>query len=144
MQAFKFIAGGLVVLVVAFFAFSTPASETDTTESSGEQQVQSQELTIETVKSDVELGAKFYDVRTTEEFEESHMEGAELFQLIDMQAGKLPEVDKDTKLYLYCRSGNRSAQAKALLEKEGYTDIVDLGGLEDVLNIGAKLVVSGT
>jgi phage shock protein E len=39
--------------------------------------------------------------------------------------------DKDQRIYLYCRSGNRSGQAKAILQELGYTNVVNAGGLED-------------
>ena len=34
---------------------------------------------------------------------------------------------KDGALVLYCRSGNRSGQAKAQLERAGFTTLHDLG-----------------
>jgi len=39
--------------------------------------------------------------------------------------------DKDATLLIYCRSGNRSAQASALLLELGYTQIFDFGGIMD-------------
>ncbi|MCA9349361.1 rhodanese-like domain-containing protein, partial [Candidatus Saccharibacteria bacterium] len=62
------------------------------------------------------------------------------FDLQLMQAGQLPNIDKNTKIYVYCRSGNRSAQAASLLKQAGFTNITDLGGLSDIQNLGAELV----
>lgn len=59
--------------------------------------------------------------------------------LHEIEAGRLPEVSKDTKLYVYCRSGSRSFQAKQLLDDAGFTNVVDLGGLRDVQMMGGKL-----
>ena len=39
--------------------------------------------------------------------------------------------NKDEKLYVYCRSGNRSAQAAKLLVNQGYTNVYDFGGVID-------------
>jgi rhodanese-related sulfurtransferase len=39
--------------------------------------------------------------------------------------------DKDTKLFVYCRSGNRSKTASELLIKLGYTNVYDMGGIND-------------
>ena len=89
--------------------------------------------------STIKSGAHLLDVRTKEEFDEGHFVRAELFPLQDIEAGKLPDISKDSKIYLYCRSGNRSSQAKALLEKAGYTDVTDLGGLAGVQRIGGNL-----
>lgn len=89
------------------------------------------------VQKDIDSGAKLYDVRTDEEYTDGHFEDADLWSLQDIQAAKLPDVAKDTKLYVYCRSGNRSAQAASLLSDAGYTNVVDLGGLQDVQASGA-------
>lgn len=76
------------------------------------------------------------DVRTPEEFASGHAEIAKNLPLQDIESGTLPEVDKNQKVYLYCRSGNRSAQAVTLLKESGFTDIQDLGGLEDARQAG--------
>ncbi|MDN5322530.1 MAG: phage shock protein [Clostridia bacterium] len=39
--------------------------------------------------------------------------------------------DKDTKIFVYCRSGNRSKTASELLIKLGYTNVYDMGGIND-------------
>ena len=36
---------------------------------------------------------------------------------------------KDTTVLVYCRSGNRSKQASEKLVKLGYTNIVEIGGI---------------
>ncbi|QQR76525.1 rhodanese-like domain-containing protein [Candidatus Nomurabacteria bacterium] len=71
------------------------------------------------------------DVRTKEEFEEGAVAGAMNFDLADMMEGKIPELPKDAEIGLYCRSGGRSGRAKDILEQEGFTNVTNLGGLED-------------
>lgn len=100
----------------------------------------STKLAFATIKNDIKNGAALYDVRTTEEYGESHFEGAVNWPLQDMEAGTLPEVAKSTKIYLYCRSGNRSAQATKILKKAGFTAVTDLGGISDVRTIGGQLI----
>jgi phage shock protein E len=39
--------------------------------------------------------------------------------------------DKDTKIGLYCRSGGRASKARALLLDAGYTNVFNVGGLND-------------
>ena len=97
-------------------------------------------LTFATIQKDTAAGAMLYDVRTSEEYNAGHFDKAILWPVEDMEKGKLPDVPKDTKLYVYCRSGNRSSQAVAILKDAGYTDIVDLGGLPDVQEIGGVFV----
>lgn len=91
------------------------------------------------IQSAVQSGAKLYDVRTSQEFNAGHYEGAQNWSLQDMQAGKMPEVEKDTKIYVYCQSGNRSSQAARLLSDAGLTNVVDLGGLKGVQERGGTL-----
>lgn len=92
------------------------------------------------VQTDLDSGAILIDVRTAEEFSAGHIEGAVNIPNEDIQDGTMPTTDKDTKLYVYCRSGNRSAQAKTALEAAGYTNVEDLGGMDEVVAMGGKQV----
>ena len=38
-------------------------------------------------------------------------------------------IAKDEKIYLYCRSGNRSGKAQNILINMGYKDVINLGGI---------------
>lgn len=81
----------------------------------------------------VEIGQNtiLLDVRTPGEFQEGHLEGA---QLLDFSSGELatalPGLDPDAEYLVYCRSGNRSGQAIALMEQAGFTNLTDLGSIE--------------
>jgi rhodanese-related sulfurtransferase len=72
------------------------------------------------------------DVRTQEEYDESHIEGAILIPdyEIDTQAEELI-TDKNATLLVYCRSGRRSALASQVLYELGYTSVYDFGGIID-------------
>ena len=70
------------------------------------------------------------DVRTQEEFIEKHIEDALLipdYELEKLAESKLP--DKNKKILVYCRSGNRSKSSARLLIDMGYTDVYDFGGI---------------
>jgi len=70
------------------------------------------------------------DVRTEQEFQDAHIEGAILMPSSDV--GTLAESmlpDKDQTILLYCRSGGRSAAAAATLAGMGYTNVYDFGGI---------------
>ena len=41
----------------------------------------------------------------------------------------LPEGAKDRLIILYCRTGSRSSRAEQWLERAGYTNVVDFGGI---------------
>lgn len=77
-------------------------------------------------------GVVLLDVRTKEEFDEAHIDGAALvpYDAIDQNVDKLPE-GKDTTIIVYCRSGRRSAIAAETLLGMGYTQVYDLGGIQD-------------
>ena len=84
------------------------------------------------------FSAVFIDVRTAEEFEtESIMntQNIEWQNILDIQT----LVSKDEEIFLFCRSGKRSGKAKKILEAEGYTRVINIGGFEKAKEfIGAK------
>lgn len=67
------------------------------------------------------------DVRTPEEFSTGHIPDAELIPLSVIE-GMLDELDKDESYLIVCRSGNRSAEASAILADNGFTDIYNITG----------------
>lgn len=97
------------------------------------------QISFEMVKADVEAGAKFYDVRSEAEYEEGNFGITENLPITDLQEGKLPDVPKDTKIYVHCLKGIRSAQATKLFRDAGFTEIYDMGGVEHVQAIGGVL-----
>ncbi|OKL40555.1 rhodanese-like domain-containing protein [Pontibacter flavimaris] len=77
------------------------------------------------------------DVRTPEEYESGHLDGA---MLSDFRGGVFAEDlknwDKDKVYYLYCASGNRSGQAAELMKQAGFQHIYDLGGYQSLKEAG--------
>ena len=75
------------------------------------------------------VGAVLLDVRSPQEYREGHVPGSQNVPL--QQLDKVEEVteNKDTVLYVYCRSGARSRQAVSLLQAMGYTNIHNIGGI---------------
>ena len=79
-----------------------------------------------------ESGYIILDVRTPEEYRERHIPNAinipnETIGSEDIQ--ELP--DRAQLILVYCRSGNRSKQASGKLAELGYTNIVEIGGIND-------------
>lgn len=68
------------------------------------------------------------DVRTAEEYAAGHIGGALLLPY-DAIRDRPPAFPKDGLVIVYCRSGNRSAQAKATLTSLGWSRVVDFGGI---------------
>lgn len=72
------------------------------------------------------------DVRTKEEYDQSHIEGAVLIpdNEISAKAGEqLP--DRSAVILVYCRSGRRSSGAAKQLVDMGYDNVYDFGGIID-------------
>lgn len=88
--------------------------------------------------STVPANAYILDVRTPEEYATSHAKTADNLSLQDIEKGNMPNTPKDDAIYLYCRSGSRSAQATTLLKQAGFTNVIDLGGLEDAKAAGLE------
>jgi len=78
---------------------------------------------------DAATDAQLLDVRTPEEFEEGHIENA---LNIDWNGDSFDEeiskLDKTQPVFIYCRSGNRSNDAAAHMQKAGFKNIYKLKG----------------
>ena len=70
------------------------------------------------------------DVRTPAEYAEGHIPGAICISHDSIPTDDIPELpDKDQLIMIYCRSGRRSKLAAEQLVSQGYTDIVEFGGI---------------
>lgn len=83
------------------------------------------------VQLDADEDIVLLDVRTQEEFDEGHIPGAVCLPHESIAADKELPFGKDVRLFLYCRSGRRSAEAAKKLVSMGYTDVTDFGGIID-------------
>ncbi len=80
----------------------------------------------------MENNAVLLDVRTPEEHKSGYLEGAVLLPLAELESKISSKVsDKNTPVYIYCRSGRRAGTAVETLKAMGYTDLHNLGGLKD-------------
>ncbi len=123
----------IIVGIGLIFITAKPASTTS--KDGGDQASSWQKLT-----TDLQNGSLLVDVRTAEEFASGHIDGATLLPLADIQNGTVPGQDKSKPIYVYCRSGSRSAQAKSSLQKAGFTNVIDLGAMTSVINMGGKSI----
>ena len=70
------------------------------------------------------------DVRTQDEWNRGHLEGALHIEWQDiLQLSS--DINKDEKIYLYCRSGNRSGKATKILEDAGYINVINAGSIQE-------------
>jgi len=72
------------------------------------------------------------DVRTQAEYDEKHIPGSILIP-VDILRENVEEkiMDKETVIFVYCRSGNRSTTASEILVELGYQKVYNLGGIKD-------------
>jgi phage shock protein E len=71
------------------------------------------------------------DVRTPEEFAQGTVKGAVNIPLDQIQ-NQLSKFKGKKNIVVFCRTGNRSTQAKAILEQNGFTNITNGGTWQDV------------
>lgn len=111
---------------------STSEAGQETAETAGKGEYQ--KLTAEEAKKRIDSGDNLVilDVRTQEEFDEKHIDGAVLIpneEIGEEPLAQLPDLNQE--ILIYCRSGNRSSQAAGKMLKAGYTNVYDFGGIND-------------
>lgn len=79
------------------------------------------------------------DVREADEYAQGHLKDA-----VNITGRDLPSriaaiaPSKDTTINVYCRSGNRSEQARKILQDMGYTNVINQGGYQDLYDKGYR------
>jgi phage shock protein E len=82
-----------------------------------------------TIKDKITAGAKIVDVRSPAEFADGAYPGAVNIPLPALPA-RMNELGPKDKPY--CASGARSGQAMRFLKQNGFADVVNAGGLDDM------------
>lgn len=77
--------------------------------------------------------ATIVDVRTPEEFTEGHFPDAINIPLDQVQQNIERFKEMPLPIIAYCRSGNRSGMAVAILKQSGISDVTNGGGLDELL-----------
>ncbi|MBL7788851.1 MAG: rhodanese-like domain-containing protein [Chitinophagales bacterium] len=81
-------------------------------------------------------GAYLVDVRTPQEFDAGHVKGSTNIPL-DRIPNSLNQLKGKKNIIVFCRSGNRSSQAKSILERNGFTNVIN-GGTWQAVNEKVK------
>lgn len=78
------------------------------------------------------------DVRTRGEYDAGHL--AKTDYQYDLTSGefeaKINSLNKSKTYYLYCRSGNRSGTAAAIMKERGFTNVYNIGGYSALVRAG--------
>ena len=118
----------MIAVVVAAFGLAACGSDSDSGSDASEPSP-GEEAAAVALESDRTV----IDVRTPQEYDSGHVEGAEL---IDIQgpdfSDQLASLDTEGEYVVYCRIVNRSAAAAAQMEAAGL-DVLDGGGIEDMV-----------
>ena len=88
---------------------------------------------VEAKEKIINEGAILLDVRTQEEYDDGHIDGAVLLPLDSISEDSIKDVvdNNKTVIIVYCRSGNRRAQALEKLNDLGYENVYDLGAMSN-------------
>jgi phage shock protein E len=80
----------------------------------------------------IQSGAAVIDVRSPDEFADGAYPGARNIP-VNSLPNRVAEVGpKDKPVVVYCASGSRSAVAQQILKANGFIDVTNAGGLEDM------------
>ena len=75
-------------------------------------------------------GAVLLDVRSREEYDRKHIEPSCSLPLKELGRAGSVIPDTDTPVYIYAYGGEQSARAAARLEKMGYRNVHNIGGIK--------------
>jgi rhodanese-related sulfurtransferase len=89
------------------------------------------EVTTTEEVQQVGLNRIIVDVRTPQEFNSGAIDGAVNIPVNELE-NRLDEVNGYDEIVVYCRSGARSTQAKAILDNAGYKNVINGGGIDQM------------
>lgn len=72
------------------------------------------------------------DVRSADEFNSGHLEGAINMDVESANfSSQIATLDKSGKYLIYCHSGRRAGIAVDQMSSSGFTDVTNIGGISD-------------
>lgn len=91
------------------------------------------------VEAQLPADAVWIDVRTPAEYARGHLPQAQLipFDTIEVGVAKLG-LAKGAPIYLYCAVGGRAEKARQSLQALGYTNVTNVGGLDDARQVAGE------
>ena len=106
----------LVVSLLSFAQCNSPKTTEEKASTEATQEV--------SIKEQVAKGAFLVDVRTPAEFSMGSVKGAVNIPLDEVES-RMNEFKGKPSVIVFCRSGNRSGQAKSILEANGITNVTN-------------------
>lgn len=90
------------------------------------------DITMQELEELRKNGIAIIDVRSTQEFQEGHIDGAISIPEYEIKRDIIDRINPEEEIIVYCSSGQRSKKAKQRLEKLGYKKVYNLyNGLEN-------------
>jgi rhodanese-related sulfurtransferase len=122
MMICKILKEGMIVTTAIFFVFGCASSAQQT----GTSTLSVAEFEQKLKSTD---SAQLVDVRTADEYASGHLTGS---QNIDWNGEgfekQIQQLDKTKPVFVYCRSGRRSAEAMNKMNELGFTQVYNLAG----------------
>lgn len=121
------LAGGLLAAGLALSGCASTDSGTTTVEAGAVQR--GEHVDADTFRASLSDDVTILDVRTPQEFAEGHIAGAVNVDVSSPDfAQQVSELDPEGTYAVYCRSGNRSRTAMAVMQDAGLSDVFGLEG----------------
>ena len=96
--------------------------------------IQNGDITIEELNNKIAKGALLLDVRSNQEYNEGHLQGAINIPDYELRNRVQREIQKKNQLVvIYCQYGGRSRNAYNMMKNMGYTNICNLSGGLDMI-----------
>lgn len=120
------------VAALTLSACGSTASSSAQSSSSAAQSSSQSSSTDSAQKSEASQATTIIDVRTPEEFATGHVDGAVNIDIHSPDfAAQIQKLDPNGDYSVYCRSGNRSGQAVQFMTQNGFTNVKNLGALQE-------------
>ncbi len=121
----------VVMILAALLLVGCSAVNVDDTEQPQEEAAAQKAVRIDVESAEFEEqmfgNYVLLDVRSYEEFDEGHIEGATLIPVDELEE-RWSEIEEYDKILVYCRSGNRSVTASDILLDAGFGEVYNLLG----------------
>ena len=127
----------LAVFAITMIGCENVKVENNTTSVGNKTEVVAQGIQYKTIspkeakkRLEAEKGIVLLDVRTPAEYAQKHIPKSTLIP-VDMLQNKVQSQisNKETTIFIYCRSGNRSRMGAKMLIDLDYKNVYDLGGI---------------
>ena len=86
-------------------------------------------ITVPELKEKLLENPALLDVRTPAEYRGGHIKGAKNVPLQSIEKALSVVKSKNSPVFVYCHSGARSRQAVGALQKMGYENVKNIGGI---------------